>query len=178
MTRAFSRIASAALALTLTTATVAVAQQPAPAPAAPQAAAQVSPAQLALGREIIVGSGMARSFEALIPTFSEQIKQLFVTRPEVTKDLDTVLDQIRPEIEKKKEELVTSAARMMASRINEADLRQIVAFFSSDAGKHYVETQPVVLNDIFDAMRTWANDTAEFTLTRVREEMKKKGHTL
>ena len=103
MIRAFSRISFAALALALTTATAAVAQQPAPQPPA-QTAPQPTPSQIAVAREIIIGSGMARSFEALVPTFGEQIKQLFMTRPELTQDIDATLEQIRPEIEKRKDE--------------------------------------------------------------------------
>lgn len=177
MIRAFSRISFAALALALTTATAAVAQQPAPQPPA-QAAPQPTPSQVAVAREVIIGSGMGRSFEALVPTFGEQIKQLFVTRPELAKDIDASLEQIRPEIEKRKDELISNAARLMATHLGEADLQQISAFFASPAGKKYVETQPLVLDDIFDAMREWANSTADFVLNRVREEMKKKGHTL
>ncbi|CAH1670222.1 MULTISPECIES: DUF2059 domain-containing protein [unclassified Chelatococcus] len=177
MIRAFSRISFAALALALTTATAAVAQQPgqqAPAQSAPQPTAS----QIAVAQEVIIGSGMARSFEALVPTFGEQIKQLFVTRPELAKDIDAALVQIRPEIEARKQELITNSARMLATRLGEADLQQINTFFASPAGKKYVEVQPLLLNDIFDAMREWANDTADFVLERVRAELQKKGHAL
>jgi len=175
MKRPASRLAAAALLFALTSGTAALAQQPAAEPATP-AAANLTKNQLDLARSVVLGSGMGRSFEALVPTFAEQIRQLYVTRPEIQKDLDTVLEQIKPEIEKKKEDLITAAARTMASHLSEADLGQIDTFFKSQAGQRYVAAQPLVLDDIFNDMRQWTSQTADFALARVREEMKKKGH--
>jgi hypothetical protein len=174
MKRPASRFAAAVFFLALTSGTAALAQQPA---AAPAAAANMTKNQLDLARSVVLGSGMGRSFEALVPTFAEQIRQLYVTRPEIQKDLDSVLEQIKPEIEKKKEDLITAAARTMASHLSEADLGQIDTFFKSQAGQRYVAAQPLVLDDIFNDMRQWTSQTADFVLARVREEMKKKGHS-
>jgi hypothetical protein len=176
MKRPARRFAVAALAFALTSGTAAFAQQPAQSPDAAPSASNLTTNQVDLARSVVLGSGMGRSFEALVPTFAEQIRQLYVTRPEIQKDLDTVLEQIRPEIEKRKDELITAAARTVATHLNEADLTQIDAFFKSQAGQRYVAAQPLVLDDIFNEMRQWTSQTADFALARVREEMKKKGH--
>lgn len=147
-------------------------------PVAAQEVGPITPAKVEAARQIVTGSGMDRSFEALVPTFAARIKQSYVTRPEITKDLDEVLAQVQPSIESKKAELVDTAAKILASRMNEADLKAAAAFFTSDAGKAYVAAQPAVLDDLYIAMQDWTNRVFEETMSQVRAEMAKRGHQL
>jgi len=181
-----------ALALTLPAAPAALAQAPqkaAPAKAAPPAkpaaptpaantAPAVSPSHLALAREVLLGSGIARSFDSIIPAFSEQIRQNAVTRPELAKDLDEVLVGLQPEMEMQKQAMIDTAARIYATRLTEAELTDIATFFRSPAGKRYVETQPQVLDGIVQAMQGWTQEVSEYVMVRVRAEMAKRGHQL
>ncbi len=138
-----------------------------------------SPSHLEVAREVLVGSGISRSFDAIAPQFAEQVRQTFAaTRPEITKDLDEVLKALKPELDKQRDDLTAATARLFAARLSEAELREIAKFFASPAGKRYVEVQPVVLDGMFNEMQAWSQRLSEFIVTRVREEMKKKGHTL
>ncbi len=152
------------------------------APAAPATPAAQTPAytanHLALAREVMLSSGIARSFDSVIPAFADRIRQGAVTRPELTKDLDTVLASLEPEMEMQKQAMIDTASRIYASRLSEAELGEIAAFFRSPAGKRYVETQPQVLDDLVGAMQTWTQDVSEYVMVRVRAEMAKKGHQL
>jgi len=147
-------------------------------PVAAQEVGPITPAKVEAARQIVTGSGMDRSFEALVPTFAARIKQSYVTRPEITKDLDEVLAQVQPSIESKKAELVDTAAKILATRMNEADLKATAAFFTSDPGKDYVAAQPAVLDDLYIAMQDWTNRVFEETMSQVRAEMAKRGHQL
>lgn len=126
----------------------------------------------------MLSSGIARSFDSVIPAFADRIRQGAVTRPELTKDLDTVLASLEPEMEMQKQAMIDTASRIYASRLSEAELGEIAAFFRSPAGKRYVETQPQVLDDLVGAMQTWTQDVSEYVMVRVRAEMAKKGHQL
>ncbi len=150
---------------------------PAPTPAA-NTAPSITPSHLALAREVMLGSGIARSFDSIIPAFSEQIRQNAVTRPELTKDLDEVLNGLQPEMELQKQAMITTAARIYAARLTEAELADIAAFFRSPAGKRYVETQPQVLDGIVQAMQGWTQEVSEYVMVRVRAEMAKRGHQM
>ncbi|SFG92418.1 DUF2059 domain-containing protein [Methylobacterium gossipiicola] len=188
------RALRAAVALTLLAAPAAsvspaLAQKAAPPKAAPQAATpaptpaantapSITPSHLALAREVMLGSGIARSFDSIIPAFSEQIRQNAVTRPELTKDLDEVLNGLQPEMELQKQAMITTAARIYAARLTEAELADIAAFFRSPAGKRYVETQPQVLDGIVQAMQGWTQEVSEYVMVRVRAEMAKRGHQM
>ncbi|AWN36144.1 DUF2059 domain-containing protein [Methylobacterium radiodurans] len=158
------------------------AQKPA-APAAKPAAAQPAPAapnanHLALAREVMLSSGIARSFDSIIPAFADQIRQQAVTRPELAKDLNEVLTALGPEMELQKQRMVDTAARIYADKLTEAELKDIAAFFRSPAGKRYVESQPAVLDEMVQAMQNWTQEVSEYVMVRVRAELGKRGHQL
>ncbi len=60
----------------------------------------------------------------------------------------------------------------------EAQLKDVSAFFKSASGVKYVEQQPLVLNALYVAMQGWQQQISQDMMTRVREEMKKKGHEM
>ncbi|MCJ2029731.1 DUF2059 domain-containing protein [Methylobacterium sp. J-043] len=147
-------------------------------PPAPAPEPDLSAAHLALAREVMLSSGIARSFDSIIPTMAEQIRKNAVTRPDLAKDLDEVLKGLDSEMELQKQRLITIAARIYAKRLNEAELKDIVAFFRSPAGKRYVETQPQILDDMVGAMQDWTQEVSEYIMVRTRAEMGKRGHQL
>lgn len=177
LSRAIGLIALLAAAPALAQAPAPAAKPSTPAPAA--APAEPTAGQIALGRDIVTASGMSRSFEIAVPQFLDQIAtRLTQTRPDLIKDLNTVLEQIKPEFDKRTATVVDQAARSYAQRFSEDELKQIAAFFKSPTGAKYVETQPLVFNDVFVALQAWQKQLSGDMMTRVREEMKKKGHEL
>jgi hypothetical protein len=142
------------------------------------AQAQPSASHLALAREVAVSSGMTRSFDAMVEPFLDQLQQMNVTRPEIKQDLQQVVTQLRPELEQQKQKMVENAARAFATRLSEAELRDVAAFYKSPAGVKYVQTQPGVLDDVVRDLAVWTQQTGQFVMTRAREEMGKRGHQL
>lgn len=147
-------------------------------PPAPAPEPEVSPSHLALAREVMLSSGIARSFDSILPTMADQIRKNAVTRPDLAKDLDEVLKSLDPEMDLQKQRLINIAARIYAKRLNEAELKDIVTFFRSPAGKRYVETQPQILDDMVGAMQDWTQEVSEYVMVRTRAEMGKRGHQL
>ena len=139
---------------------------------------QPSAGHLALARDVAISSGMTRSFDAMSEPFLEQLQQMNVTRPEIRQDLEQVVAVIRPELEQQKQKMVDNAARAFASRLTESELKDISTFYKSPAGVKYVQIQPGVLDDIVRDLATWTQQTAQFIMTRAREEMTKRGHQL
>ncbi len=155
----------------------------APAPAAPAAsgppATAVPESQLKLARELVEITGISRSFDGVMPDIALRIRQNFVTtRPEIVKDMDDTLVALLPEIRGRRTEMIERAARSAGVLFTEAELKDILAFFNSASGKKYVTVQPSFLNEIFAGMEPWMQQTSEFFLSRFREEMRKKGHTV
>jgi hypothetical protein len=171
MIRSLSRIAVTTVALVML-AGPGLAQQassPAPAPSA---------SQLAVAREVALGSGMTRSFDSITDQMLEQMSQMNVTRPEIKQDLDQVIQALRPEMDQQKQVMVNAAARIFATRMSEAELKDVANFFKSPSGLKYVQAQPVILDDIVKEMATWTQNVSEYILIRARAEMKKRGHEL
>jgi hypothetical protein len=138
-----------------------------------------SPSHLAAARALVIACGMSRSFSIVIPQFMEQIAQsLTQTRPELRPDLSAVLMQLKPEFDKQADEMVNIAAQIYVKQLSEQDLKTADAFFESPAGKKYVETQPAFLTEVVTAMQGWQGKVSTDMMTRVREEMKKKGHEI
>jgi hypothetical protein len=145
----------------------------APAPAA------ASPSHLAAARALVIACGMSRSFSSIVPQFLDQIgSSLAQTRPELSHDLSAVLAQIKPEFDKQVDEMIDLAAQIYVKQMSEPDLKTAVAFFESPAGKKYVETQPAFVSEIVTAMQGWQGKLSTDMMTRVREEMKKRGHEI
>jgi hypothetical protein len=167
MTRSATRFAATAVAL-LMLAGPALAQQ-APLPSA---------SHLAVAREVALGSGMTRSFDAIAEPMLDQLMQMDVTRPEIKQDLAQVVEILRPEIEQQKQQMVNAAARAFAVQMSESELKELAAFFKSPIGVKYVQTQPAVLDDIVKDIATWTQNLSEYILIRARAEMGKRGHQL
>lgn len=165
MIRSASRLATTTVALFMLAGTAYAQTQP-------------SASHLAVAREVAVSSGMTRSFDAMTEPLLAQLQQMNVTRPEIKKDLDEVVVQLRPEVEQWKQKMVDSAARAFATRLSEAELKEIAAFYKSPAGVKYVQTQPGVLDDIVRELATWTQNVSEYVMTRARAEMSKRGHQL
>ncbi len=155
------------------------AQQAQPSAAAAPAAAEPSPSHLAAARELVVVSGMSRSFNAAIPQLMNWLSSTFTeTRPELAPDLNAILKDVGPEFAKKTDVMVDRAAHIYARLLTEQQIKTAVAFFTSEAGKKYVRAEPIFFNDVINAMQDWHQQLSEELMTRVRAEMKKKGHTL
>ncbi|WP_162820480.1 DUF2059 domain-containing protein [Microvirga calopogonii] len=143
-----------------------------------QQAPQPSASHLAAATEVAASSGLTGAFDAMTDPLLNQLQQMNVTRPEIRQDLDQVVALIRPEVEQKKKEMIDATAKTLASRLSEAELKEIATFYKSPVGQKWVQLQPGILDAIVRDMSIWTQKTSEFILVRAREEMSKRGHQL
>jgi uncharacterized protein len=168
-------VVAAALLTALAASPAAVAQQPAP---AQNTAPLPSAAHLAAAREVALSSGIVRSIDVIPAQLYERIREQLIARPELNKDLNDVLQALQPEMELQKQKVINDIAVIYARAMTEPELKDVIAFFKSPAGKKYVESQPLVLDDMVRQMQEWSQDLAEYVMVRVRAEMQKKGFQL
>jgi hypothetical protein len=132
---------------------------------------------MSLARDVVLYSGIARSFQIIVPQYLDQIgANLTRTRPDLIRDLNVVMEQVKPEFDKRVDEMVDRAAKLYVVHLTEQQLKDTAAFFKSPAGVAYVQAQPGLMNDLFPAMQSWQKQISEDMVTRIRAEMKKKGH--
>ena len=145
----------------------------------PPDAANPTPAHVAEARRLILATGISRSFTVMVAEFMDQIGNTFTqAKPELVPDMNTVLDQLRPEFDKQSDEMIDRSARIYATLLSEKDIDTILAFYNSLAGRRYVSLQPLFLNQLLSGTQAWQQKIAINMMARVREEMKKKGHDL
>jgi hypothetical protein len=146
------------------------AQTPAPPP---------SPAAVALAKELIETKGGGLIFQPIVPGVIEQVKNTFLqTNPGLVKELTEVATQLRTEFAGKRDEILNGVAQLYAQRFTEQELREAVAFYKTPLGQKIVNEEPKILDESFGNIQQWAGKFSEEVVTKMRAEMKKKGHDL
>lgn len=90
---------------------------------APTFAQEATPGQLAIARELISMTGALSTIDGLIPSFAAQVRQQAVTRPDLSKDLEEVLKSLQPELDQRRQQIITAASRVYAKHMSEAEMK-------------------------------------------------------
>ena len=149
------------------------------APSVAPATVPLSDAMMALGRDVVVGSGLASTFEGMVPQIAEQIRTGYSrTRPDIIKDMEEALKLISVELAGQPAKMIDVAAALYAVRMSEAELKETATYFKSAAGKKYVGSQGQILNELFTQMQVFSQTLGNVMVDRLREELRKKGHQI
>jgi hypothetical protein len=167
--QAFQRVARPAVAVAMLIAlSSAAAAQPKPSPAAIEQA-----------QKLIAVTGATNLFDPLIGGVVEQAKLLFLQQnPALGNDLNEVAAKLRTDLAPRFSELTNEMATFYASEFTEQELKDILVFYQSPAGKKLLERQPLVIDRSMRFAQAWANKLSDEVIGKIREEMKKKGHAL
>ena len=139
-----------------------------------------SASALAAAREVVELKGGNNMFDPVIINVVDQTRAtLLRTSPQLAKDLNEVASAIVVEYANKRPELMAEAAKFYAGRFSEAELKEIANFYKSALGKKMLAQEPLVLDETFGyVQKQWAPKFSEEVMTRIRAEMKKRGHNL
>ena len=147
--------------------------------AGPTHAQQATPAAIAAAKELLELKGAAQMFDPVVTGVIEQTKGVLQqTNPQLSKDLTDVGKQLGIEFAPRRAEVIDAAARAYATRFTEQELKDVVAFYKSPAGKKMLTQEPLVLDETFGFVQQWQGRIGEDVMNRFRAEMKKKGHNL
>jgi hypothetical protein len=142
-------------------------------------AQQPSPAALASSRELMELKGVKSLVEPVVVGVIEQTKgTILQTNPGLTKDLDEVSAQLRNEYQPRVAEMTNEIVQLYAQRFSEQELKEVIAFYKSAAGKKMLAEEPRILDATYARLQQWAIRFQDEVMTRVRAEMKKRGHNL
>ena len=169
MARFFVPIARAAvLALVLAAATDAAwAQQ------------QPSPAALASARQLMELKGVQNLVApVVIGVIQQTTGGILQTNPGLSKDLAEVSEQLRNEYQQRSAEVTNDVVKLYAQRFTEQELKEAVAFYKTPTGQKLLAEEPKILDETYGRLQQWAIRLQDEVMTRVRAEMKKRGHNL
>ena len=166
-----------ALAATIALAAVGLAR-----PATSQGVAQppqIAPAQLVLAKQIVDIKGVKSMFAPLVRGVVQKTKDTVMqTNFMWGKDLNEIAAQIEKEYQPRGEEIVDATARFYASHFTEAELKQILAFYQSPVGKKMLVDEPKALDESMAYAGSWGDDLSVEIISKMRAEMKKRGHDI
>ena len=142
-------------------------------------AQQSSPAAMASAKELITITGATTLFSPLIAGVVEQAKVLYLQQnPALAKDLNEIATQIRTGLQPRFSELTEEVARLYAANFSEQELKDILAFYKTTAGKKLLAEQPKVVDTSMKFAQDWANKLSDQVIAKMRDELKKRGHAL
>ncbi len=142
-------------------------------------AQQPSAASIAVAKQLLSTTGATAVFNPLIAGVVEQAKLLFLQQdPGLAKDLNEVAVKLRTDLQPRFSEINDEVARLYATNFSEQELKDILAFYQSPAGKKMLTVQPKVIDSSMGFAQTWANKLSDEVIAKIRDEMKKRGHAL
>ncbi len=110
-----------------------------------------SPQSLALAKQVMELNGSAAAYENYDKNLDRMVEQLKASMPGV--DDATIADIKKIAVEEftaYRPTLIDGIAHSYAKHFSERDLKALVAFYKSDAGKHFAAETPAVTQEILD----------------------------
>ena len=140
---------------------------------------QPSAAAMATARQLIAATDATTVFNPLIAGVVEQAKLLFLQQnPSLAKDLNEIAAKLRTDLAPRFGELNEEMAKLYATSFTEQELKAILVFYESPAGKKLLAQQPTVVDASMKFAQDWANKLSDQVIAKMREELKKRGHAL
>lgn len=183
-----SPVRSAALLAALLVAGAAAAQPqsvpaPTPIPAQPQVTIATSHAEAA--RELLNVTRTTEPFNLILPNVMRQVSNALTSTniaigadPARRTALEETLRDVERGFEGERDQLLAGMALLYAARFSEEELRTMIEFFRSPVGQKYVQTTPTIAQEAITAANQWAQRIGQAAFTRVREEMRRRGHPI
>jgi hypothetical protein len=142
-------------------------------------AQQPSAASIQIAKQLVEVTGATTLFNPLIAGVVEQAKILFLQQnPALAKDLNEVAAQIRMQLQPRFSQITDEIARQYVTNFSEQELKDILAFYQSPAGKKMLTVQPKIVESSMTFAGDWANKLSDEVIAKMRDEMKKRGHPL
>ena len=142
-------------------------------------AQQPSASAMATAKEFVSVSGATLMFSPLVAGVVEQAKLLYLQQnPGLSKDLNEIVAKMRTELNPRLEELNVEMARLYATRFTEAELKEVLAFYTSPTGKKMLAEQPQIAELSLKFAQDWATKLSDEVVGKMRDELKKRGHAL
>ena len=137
---------------------------------------QPSAAAMASAKELIATTGATTLFSPLIPGVVEQAKLLFLQQnPTIGAQLNEVAAKVRTDLAPRFSEISDQVAKFYATAFTDQELKAIIAFYHTPAGKKLLDEQPKIADASMRFAQEWANKLSDEVIGKMREELQKRG---
>ena len=167
-----------ALGLALALGTVAALPVLAPREAAAQDAQETFTAEhIKLARQAILVTKSEGAFNDILPVIADQTKAVFIrSNPALAAQIEEVTTAVAIDLAATRRDLDRTIQEVWARRFSEDELREIIAFYQTPVGAKLADLSPEILALVVGAAKQWSDELSTVMVTRVREEMQKRGY--
>jgi hypothetical protein len=145
----------------------------------PATAQTTNPELIAAAKELVTVMRMADQIKTMVPMIMNAIKPAIVqNRPEVAKDYDALVPEFAQLMISRADGFVAGMATVYARNFTVAQLREITDFYRTPTGKAMLEKQPVLAQEGLEVGQRFGASLAGELQTRIRSELRKKGHNI
>jgi hypothetical protein len=142
-------------------------------------AQQPSATAMATAKELVTVKGAKTLYEPLVAGVIEKAKGMFLqTNPMLGKDLNEVAAKLRADLAPRSAEVLTDTARLYATRFTEQELKDTLAFYKSPLGHKLLAEEPIIADQSMRSATSWAEKLSEEVISKMRAEMRKRGHDI
>jgi hypothetical protein len=147
--------------------------------AVPALSQSVSPEAMTTAKELVVASGAADKFKAILPLLSQQLKPAIVQgRPEVERDYDKIMPLVIEAFNERIERILVAIAEIYARNFTIDEMRQVSAFYRTPIGQKLLEKTAVIAQQSMVVGNKFGQEIAQDLQTRMMEELRKRGHNI
>jgi hypothetical protein len=140
------------------------------------AAADPTPAAIGYALTILNDVGMKPSLDRVVPTLLAELqRESLRTHPELKDPLQAAVTAVTPEFLASEQNVLNESATFLASQMTEDELKQTAAFYESPVGKKFILAQGATAAQVTTLAGAWRQKISTDMVTRVRDELKKKG---
>jgi uncharacterized protein len=142
-------------------------------------AQQPSAAAIATAKELVTVKGAKAMYDPLVAGIVEKAKGMFLqANPMLGKDLNEVAAKLRADLAPRGAEVLIETARLYAMRFTEQELKDALAFYKSPLGRKMLAEEPVIADQSMRSAASWADKLSEEVISKMRSEMRKRGHEI
>ena len=144
---------------------------------AAQAQQQPSAAAVTLATQLLELKGGISAYDPAVDGVIIHHKGVLLQiNPNLAKDINDVEQLMRKEGAARREELHKEIALGYASAFTEQELKDMIAFYQTPLGKKIIEQEPKAGEESTKRAQVWIDKYAETVITKMRAEMRKRGH--
>ena len=145
----------------------------------PATAQTTSPELIAAAKELVTAMRMTDQLKTMLPIIMNALKPAIVqNRPEVAKDYDALLPELGQLMISRADGFVAGMATVYARNFTVAQLHDIADFYRTPTGRALLEKQPVLAQEGLEVGQRFGASLAGELQTRIRSELRKKGHNI
>jgi hypothetical protein len=135
-----------------------------------------SSASLTAAQELIVATGASKQFEAVVPLMVKQLEPILHQMvPGKEQEIKEIMSLMVERFSERKSEMLDIIAKIYATKLSEAEMKELAAFFSTGAGAAFIAKQPEILTESMSAGQQWGEKIGVEIEQQIREELKKRG---